>query len=98
MSRRTPRATQAGVRYGCGSSSRARLRWPVLRQRHVPIGRGPGGVASSLSCGTVSNAIEAPKAPRGVGVALGPTSRPAFSPVSLYCYIFNYLSPRINID
>ena len=44
---------------------------PVLQQRHEPIARGPGGVASSLPCGTVSNVIEAPKAPRGVGCDVG---------------------------
>ena len=69
--RRSPRATHAGVRNGCGPSSRARLRSPVLQQRHEPIARGPGGVASSLPCGTVSNVIEAPKAPRGVGCDVG---------------------------
>ena len=48
-------------------------RWPVLacvRQWHMPIGRGPGGVASSLPCGTVSNATKVLRtsAPRGVGL------------------------------
>jgi len=39
-----------------------------VRQRHLPIGYGPGGVASSPPCGTVSNAAKAPRteAPRGV--------------------------------
>ena len=57
-SRKYPRATHAGVRNGLRfqfASSPAR--WPVVRQRHGPIACGPGGVARSVQCGTVSNAF-----------------------------------------
>ena len=76
-----PRAPACAIACQFASSP---ARWPVIRQRHGPITREPGGVARSLRCGTVSNATEGPKArganaegartdapkvPRGVGPA-----------------------------
>jgi len=56
---KVPRAKHVG---GHRNSQRSQFasslaRWEVVRQRHGPIARGPGGVASSLPCGTVSNAF-----------------------------------------
>jgi len=57
-SRRSLRATHAGVRNGLRFQfASSPKRWPVVRQRHGPIARGSGGVARSLRCGTVSNAF-----------------------------------------
>ena len=42
---RSPQPTHDGLRNGCGPSSRARLCWPVLRQRNVPVVQGHRGVA-----------------------------------------------------
>ena len=57
-SRKYPRATHASLRSGQRSQfARSLARWPVIRQRHGPIAREPGGVACSLPCGTVSNAF-----------------------------------------
>jgi len=54
--RKSTRATSAGLRSGLRVRELA-CALAGVRQRHGPIARGPGGVARSLRCGTVSNAF-----------------------------------------
>ena len=93
ISRKSPWVTRAGVRNGLRSEfSCSPVRWQVVRQRHGQITRGPGGVARSLLCGTVSNAFCS-------WVQFSdPTSRPTFGQINASyrykCFICIDLKPR----